>query len=86
MTVTEFIVEDAATRPAINGSKKVALPDELKILEAFHRLCAPLSERAKGDRIQSCTLSASLRDTLLPKALSGELNMAWLIGKVRFSE
>jgi type I restriction enzyme S subunit len=42
------------------------------ILEAFHRTCAPLFEQAESNRVQSRTL-ATLRDTLLPKLLSGEL-------------
>ena len=61
-----------AVRPEIIGAMKVALPDEPKILEAFHSTCAPLFEQAESNRTQSRTLAA-LRDTLLPKLLSGEL-------------
>jgi len=61
-----------AVRPEIIGAMTVALPNEPKILEAFHRICAPLFEQAEANRIQSHTL-ATLRDTLLPKLLSGEL-------------
>jgi type I restriction enzyme S subunit len=59
----------------------VALPNEPKILEAFHHTCAPLFEQAEANRIQSRTL-VTLRDTLLPKLLSGELQVPdarWLI-------
>ena len=64
-----------AVRPEIIGSMKVALPNEPKILETFHRICAPLFEQAEANRAQSRTL-ATLRDTLLPKLLSGELSVA----------
>jgi len=42
------------------------------ILEAFHCTCSPLLEQAETNRTQSRTL-ATVRDTLLPKLLSGEL-------------
>jgi type I restriction enzyme S subunit len=64
-----------AVRPEIIGAMKVGLPDDTKILEAFHRTCAPLFEQAEANRAQSRTL-ATLRDTLLPKLLSGELSVA----------
>jgi type I restriction enzyme S subunit len=64
-----------AVRPEIIGAMQVTLPNEPKILEAFHRTCAPLFEQAEANRIQSRTL-ATLRDTLLPKLLSGELSVA----------
>lgn len=63
-----------AVRPEIVGAWKVAMPNKPKILEAFHCVCAPLFERAAANRIQSLTL-ATLRDTLLPKLLSGELRV-----------
>lgn len=63
-----------AVRPEVIGAMQVALPNELKILEAFHRICAPLFEQAETNRNQSRTL-AKLRDTLLPKLLSGELSV-----------
>ncbi len=64
-----------AVRPEIIGAMKVALPNEPKILEAFHRTCAPLFEQAEANRAQSRTL-ATIRDALLPKLLSGELSVA----------
>ena len=66
-----------AVRPEIIGAIQVALPNEPKILEAFHRTCAPLFEQAEANRTQSRTL-ATLRATLLPKLLSGELSVAGL--------
>ncbi len=63
-----------AVHPEIIGAIKVAVPDEPKILEAFHRTCAPLFEQAEANRVQSRTLAA-LRDALLPKLLSGELRV-----------
>ena len=63
-----------AVRPEIIGAMQVALPNEPNILEAFHRTCAPLFEQAEANRNQSRTL-ATLRDTLLPKMLSGELSV-----------
>ena len=62
-----------AVRPEIIGAMKVALPNDSKVLESFHRFCAPLFEQAEANRIESRTL-ATLRDTLLPKLLSGELS------------
>ena len=63
-----------AVRPEIIGAMKVALPNEPKILKAFHQICAPLFEQSEANRIQSRTLS-TLRDKLLPKLLSGELSV-----------
>jgi type I restriction enzyme, S subunit len=63
-----------AVRPEIIGAMKVALPNEPKILEAFHRTCAPLFEQAEANRTQSRTL-ATLRDTLMPELLSGSLQI-----------
>ena len=65
-----------AVRPEIIGSVKIAAPNEPKILEAFHRSCAPLFEQAEANRTQSRTL-AILRDTLLPALLSGKLQVPY---------
>jgi len=62
-----------AVRPEIIGAMKLAVANEPKILAAFNRTCAPLFEQAEANRTQSRTL-ATLRDTLLPKLLSGELS------------
>jgi len=61
-----------AVRPEVIGAMQVSLPKNPKVLEAFHRTCAPLFEQAEANRTQSRTL-ATLRDTLLPRLLSGEL-------------
>ncbi|MEY3479821.1 MAG: hypothetical protein RIQ71_596 [Verrucomicrobiota bacterium] len=63
------------TPPEIIGAMQVALPNDSKIFEAFYRHCAPLFEQLEANRTQSRTL-ATLRDTLLPKLLSGELSVA----------
>jgi type I restriction enzyme S subunit len=64
-----------AVSPEIIGAMKVAIPNEQEILNAFHQLSAPLFERAEANRNQSLTL-ATLRDTLLPKLLNGELSVS----------
>ncbi len=63
-----------AVRPEIIGEWKVVLPKDPQVLEAFHQICAPWFERAEANRTQSRTL-ATLRDTLLPKLLSGALRV-----------
>jgi type I restriction enzyme S subunit len=47
----------------------------LEILEAFNRECQPMLDRILSNHAESRTL-ATLRDTLLPKLLSGELSVA----------
>lgn len=64
-----------AVRPEVIGGLMLPISNEPEILDAFHRVCAPLLEQADANRIESGTL-ATLRDTLLPKLLSGELNVA----------
>jgi type I restriction enzyme S subunit len=63
-----------AVRPEIIGALEVPWPDKSEIPEEFHRVCAPLYERAEHNRRESRTL-AELRDALLPKLLSGELRV-----------
>lgn len=63
-----------AVRPEIIGAIKIAMPNDQKILEAFHRVCGSLLEQAEANRSHSRTL-ATLRDTLLPKLLSGEIQL-----------
>ena len=46
-----------------------------KVLEVFSRTVAPLFKRVENNNRQSETL-ATLRDTLLPKLLSGQLSVA----------
>jgi type I restriction enzyme, S subunit len=64
-----------AVHPDVIGAMQVVLPNESKILEAFDLACAPLFEEAEANRSESRTLAA-LRDTLLPKLLSGEIAAA----------
>jgi type I restriction enzyme S subunit len=63
-----------AVRPEIVSSWTVTIPDNSTVLDAFHSICGPLYEKAAANREQSRTLAA-LRDTLLPKLLSGELRV-----------
>jgi type I restriction enzyme S subunit len=63
-----------AVRPEIIGAMQVALPNEPKVLEAFHLACAPLFEQSEANRSQSRTLG-TLRDALLPQFLSGRLQI-----------
>ncbi|NQT18305.1 MAG: restriction endonuclease subunit S, partial [Planctomycetes bacterium] len=53
---------------------KVLIPPR-QLLDAMTRTMAPLIDQLIANRIQSRTL-ATLRDTLLPKLLSGELSVA----------
>ena len=46
-----------------------------EILDAFNRECQPMLDRILSNHAESRTL-ATLRDTLLPKLLSGELSVA----------
>ncbi|WP_395743444.1 restriction endonuclease subunit S [Prosthecobacter sp.] len=66
-----------ATRHAITKghleSMDVLLPPS-DVLEAFEKIVTPWFDQIDLNRIQSRTL-ATLRDTLLPKLLSGELNL-----------
>jgi type I restriction enzyme S subunit len=64
-----------AVRPEIIGAIQIALSDEPSVLTAFHQTCSSLFEQAECNREQSRTLAA-LRDTLLPRLLSGELSVA----------
>lgn len=63
-----------AVRPEIVGAMEFAVPNESQIVKAFHQLCGPLYERSEANRLQSRTL-ANIRDTLLPKLLSGEISI-----------
>jgi type I restriction enzyme S subunit len=55
------------------SSFKVVLPPK-PIAAAFTRVIQPMLETIRANLHQSCTL-ATLRDTLLPKLLSGELGV-----------
>ena len=63
-------------RGHLTAAKVLAPPRPL--LEAMTRIMAPMIEQIVANRVQSRTL-ATLRDTLLPKLLSGELSVSALI-------
>jgi type I restriction enzyme S subunit len=63
-----------AVRPEIISAIEVVIPNSLAILDAFQQVCAPLFEMAESNRLESRDL-ATLRDTLLPKLLSGEVSV-----------
>ena len=57
------------------GNAKVVFPLVLpstEILDKFNRMCQPMLDRILSNHVESRTL-ATLRDTLLPKLLSGQL-------------
>jgi type I restriction enzyme S subunit len=64
-----------AIRPEAIGQWQVPWPDQPVLVEEFHRICGPLYERVQHNRHESRTL-AGLRDTLLPKLLSGQVRVA----------
>ncbi len=66
-----------AVRPEIISAIEVIIPNKSAILDAFHQICAPLFEMAESNRLESRDL-ATLRNTLLPKLLSGEVDVLCL--------
>lgn len=52
----------------------VALPDDPRILEAAGRIVAAAFDRAIAASLENQTL-AELRDTLLPKLMSGDIRV-----------
>ncbi len=63
-----------AVRPEVIGLRQLPWPDKTAITDAFHGMCGPLYEKAEQNRRESRILAA-LRDTLLPKLLSGEIRV-----------
>ncbi|MCC7140225.1 MAG: restriction endonuclease subunit S [Planctomycetes bacterium] len=63
-----------AVRPEKIGELSVPMPNDPAALGAYHAIAGPLFERADANRRESRTLAA-LRDTLLPKLLSGEVRV-----------
>lgn len=61
-----------AVRPDVIGAIEYAIPENERILDAFHMICAPLFAQSEANRNQNRTL-AKLRDTLLPKLMGGEV-------------
>ncbi len=67
-----------AVRPDVIAEYPVVLPPG-ELIDEYQRICAPFYERAAMSRAESRTL-ASLRDTLLPKLLSGQLRVSGAAG------
>jgi len=71
-----------AAYPAVKGNTfetaKMILPSE-KVLKAFHNIVGPLRARIAHNQRQNRRL-AGLRDVLLPKLLSGEIDVSTLEG------
>jgi type I restriction enzyme S subunit len=63
-----------AVRPEVIAARPVVLPLSLEPITAFENTTRPLFLRAEAARKESRTLAA-LRDTLLPKLISGELRV-----------
>jgi type I restriction enzyme S subunit len=63
-----------AVRPETIGALRLVHPASSALIDAFESVARPLYRRAEQNRSQSRTL-ATLRDTLLPKLLSGELRI-----------
>jgi type I restriction enzyme S subunit len=52
---------------------RLVLPS-IPVVERFEKLCRPLRHRMERNQAESCTLAA-IRDTLLPKLISGEIRV-----------
>jgi type I restriction enzyme S subunit len=63
-----------AIRPEVLATLALPLPSQPELVAAFQSLTSPMYERAAQNRVESRTLAA-LRDTLLPKLISGELRV-----------
>ena len=64
----------------ILASVPIIVPSD-KLLRAFNRVAQPLADRVIASDAQTETL-VSLRDSLLPKLISGELRVAMVKGLV----
>jgi len=63
-----------AIRPHVIGDLPLVMPRDQRIVRVFERIVQPLYEKAYRNRAVSQTL-AELRDTLLPRLISGELKI-----------
>ncbi|HGB6360220.1 TPA: hypothetical protein ACIVY9_004237 [Salmonella enterica subsp. enterica serovar Hvittingfoss] len=61
-------------RPSTHLKNITFLNPSKSLLEEFDKLCAPLFKRFNQNRKYSISITA-LRDTLLPKLISGELSL-----------
>ena len=71
-----------AVRPQVVGATEIVLPSE-RVRNVFATVCDPILGQMETNKRESRTLAA-LRDTLLPKLISGELrveNTGQFIGK-----
>ncbi|MCG3183271.1 MAG: hypothetical protein ICCCNLDF_01357 [Planctomycetes bacterium] len=62
-----------AVRPDVVGNTQIVIP-AVQVLDAFNRAVAPCQDRVAAAERESRTLAA-LRDTLLPKLISGDLRL-----------
>ena len=69
---THGSVFDTITRDTLAGVS-VVYPSE-KIIDVFEKILDPIMERVKGNLVQAQTL-VTLRDTLLPRLISGQLRL-----------
>jgi type I restriction enzyme S subunit len=80
----ENLGSNGATMGNVNKEKfqtiKVLYPDE-KILEHYSNICAPMFQQIKDLQLKNQNLAAT-RDLLLPKLISGELDISELDIKV----
>ncbi len=63
-----------AIRPEAIGGRQAILPNRIQLITAFDRVAQPLLLRAEMNRNENRALAA-LRDTLLPRLISGELRL-----------
>jgi type I restriction enzyme S subunit len=63
-----------AIRAEVIGALRLVVPGESKLLDAFHSISTPLYEKAHRNRQEVHSL-AVLRDSLLPRLLSGEIRI-----------
>ena len=62
-----------AVRPQVVGATKIILPSE-RVRNVFATICDPLLDKMEANKRESRTLAA-LRDTLLPKLISGAVRV-----------
>jgi type I restriction enzyme S subunit len=62
-----------AVRPEVVASIQTILPTT-EVMEAFHNIAAPIFAKIGENHLQALTL-ANLRDTLLPRLISGQLRL-----------
>jgi len=75
---THGSVFDTITRDTLSGV--VTVYPEKAVISAFESLLSPLMERIRENLKQAQTL-ATLRDTLLPRLISGQLRLNEMLGK-----